>query len=81
MGLAEVLTNTGQYNDALNAIQTYIDQVPDHAGAYAHMGKLLLAMGYKTEARDAYEIALVLDPSQEKARSQLNLLNRLRDRR
>jgi len=67
----------GRWEDAIEANRTILSLCPDDAESYNRLGKAYMEMGRYTEAQQAYEQTLRLDPINSIARKNLQRLQSL----
>jgi len=75
-GVGYLLLGQKEYPAAVAAFQTNVQEHPASGNAYDSLGEAYLAAGDKKKSRAAYEQSLKLDPKNDHARQQLELLKK-----
>ncbi|MBC7961174.1 MAG: tetratricopeptide repeat protein [Vallitaleaceae bacterium] len=73
-GLGSMFNKIGQYSDAIDSYNAYIDAVGDDLECYLEMGKIYVVMGDYDLALAEFKLALILDPGNESALNEINIL-------
>ena len=75
-GVGYMLLGQKEYPAALAAFQANVQEHPQSGNVYDSLGEAYLAAGDKKKARAAYEQSLKLDPKNDHARQQLEVLKK-----
>jgi tetratricopeptide (TPR) repeat protein len=76
---AIALAMQSRWDEAVEVNTSIIEVFPDDADAYNRLGKALTQLGRYAEARDAYNNALTIDPSNGIAKKNVDRLAHLKD--
>ena len=78
--LAIALAKTGQLDEAINEFRKVVESFPNSARLHAQFGELLTRAGRLSDALSQFDKALLLEPSNEVARKDRELVARQLDR-